>query len=168
MNTLIPMQRGALACALAAALAMTSSLAIAQTTAPAVSAATLAKYDVNKNGTLDATEIAAMNADEAKAAALAGGVVHMNPFEVVDQTDNSFITSSVGTGGRLVLDLKDVPAAYFTINRAMIDALGITDINEAATWAPGQSFDAGGSLGNADGQQATFTQRGITNILTPN
>src|SRR4051812_48140829 len=55
----------------------------------------------------------------------------MNPFEVVEAKDSSFTTSSVGTGGRLVLDLKDVPASYVVINRAFIDALGITDMNEA-------------------------------------
>ncbi len=162
------MQRSVLAGALAAALAMTPSLATAQSTANAADMATIAKYDANKNGVLDASELAAKSADEAKAAALAGGVVHMNPFEVVDQTDNSFVSSSVGTGGRLVLDLKDVPAAYFTINRAMIEALGITDVNEAATWAPGQSFDPGQGLGNTDGQYGRFQQRGFTQLLTPN
>src|SRR5262245_16834134 len=62
------------------------------------------------------------------AAAGSSAAITMNPFEVTEQKDNSFVTNSVGTGGRLVLDLKDVPAAYYSINRAMIEALGITDI----------------------------------------
>ena len=95
-------------------------------------------------------------------------VVRLNPFEVSDQTDDSFTTSSVGTGGRLVLELKDVPAQYSVINRAFIDALGITDITEAASWAPGQSFDSSNNLGSADGQNVRFQQRGLTQINSSN
>lgn len=93
-----------------------------------------------------------------------------NPFEVVDQRDDSFSTNSVGTGGRLVLDLKDLPAMYAVINGQFIKAVGITDLNEAASWVPGQSFDTGSvlTLGNTDGQQGRFLQRGLTQVTTPN
>jgi hypothetical protein len=102
------------------------------------------------------------------AASASGDVVRLNPFEVSDQTDDSFTTSSIGTGGRLVLDLKDVPAQYSVINRAFIDALGIIDITEAASWAPGQSFDSSNNLGNFDGQNVRFQQRGLTQINSAN
>ncbi len=94
--------------------------------------------------------------------------VRLNPFEVSEAVDDSFNTSTVGTGGRMVLELKDVPAQYSVINRAFIDALGITDINEAASWAPGQSFNPTNGLGDSDGQYGRFQQRGLTQLTTPN
>jgi len=102
------------------------------------------------------------------AAASASETIRLTPFEVSEAVDDSFNTSTVGTGGRLVLDLKDVPAQYSVINRAFIDALGITDINEAAGWAPGQSFNEGNTLGDTDGQYGRFQQRGFTQLTTPN
>ena len=102
------------------------------------------------------------------AAASTAETVKLNPFDVTEAVDDSFNTSTVGTGGRMVLDLKDVPAQYSVINRAFIDALGITDINEAASWAPGQSFNPGNGLGDSDGQFGRFQQRGLTQLTTPN
>ena len=102
------------------------------------------------------------------AAATAAETIRLTPFEVSEAVDDSFNTSTVGTGGRLVLDLKEVPAQYSVINRAFIDALGITDINEAAGWAPGQSFNEGNTLGDTDGQYGRFQQRGFTQLTTPN
>ena len=102
------------------------------------------------------------------AAASASETIRLTPFEVSEAVDDSFNTSTVGTGGRLVLDLKDVPAQYSVINRAFIDALGITDLNEAAGWAPGQSFNEGNTLGDTDGQYGRFQQRGFTQLTTPN
>ena len=107
-------------------------------------------------------------ASTAASTSASSDVVKLNPFEVSDQADDSFTTSSVGTGGRLVLDLKDVPAQYSVINRAFIDALGIIDITEAASWAPGQSFDSSNNLGNFDGQNVRFQQRGLTQINSAN
>jgi hypothetical protein len=93
-------------------------------------------------------------------------VVRLNPFEVSEAVDDSFSTQSVGTGGRLVIDMKDMPAQYSVINRAFIDALGITDLEEAASWAPGQSFNAGNTLGSSVGTYASIQQRGQTTLLT--
>jgi outer membrane receptor for ferric coprogen and ferric-rhodotorulic acid len=72
--------------------------------------------------------------------AAAGEVVRLNPFEVTEERDGSFQSNAVGSGSRLKLELKDVPAAYSVINREFIDALGIADLREAATWATGQTF----------------------------
>jgi hypothetical protein len=75
------------------ALASLDSLS-AQTPRPAVpNALDLAKYDRNKNGTLEADELAALQADEAKLArsvvaapqsTIVGPVVTMSPFEVAE------------------------------------------------------------------------------------
>ena len=116
---------------------------------------------------LSSAQVAPAPSASASASA-SSDVVRLNPFEVSDQTDDSFTTSSVGTGGRLVLDLKDVPAQYSVINRAFLDALGIIDITEAASWAPGQSFDSSNNLGNFDGQNVRFQQRGQTQINSAN
>ncbi len=99
-------------------------------------------------------------------AAAAVEVVKLNPFEVTEAADDSFSTMSVGTGGRLVIDMKDMPAQYSVINRAFIDALGITNLEEAASWAPGQSFHAGNTRGSSVGTFASFQQRGQTTLLT--
>jgi hypothetical protein len=107
-------------------------------------------------------------ASPSAAATVTGPTIRLNPFEVSEAVDDSFNTNTVGTGGRLVLDLKDVPAQYAVINRAFIDALGITDINEAAGWAAGQSFNEGNTLGDTDGQFGRFQQRGFTQLTTPN
>jgi hypothetical protein len=115
------------------------------------------------------TTLPAQNAAAPSAAASApADTVRLNPFEVSEAVDDSFNTSTVGTGGRMVLDLKDVPAQYSVINRAFIDALGIIDINEAASWAPGQSFNPSNGLGDSDGQYGRFQQRGLTQLTTPN
>lgn len=92
--------------------------------------------------------------------------VRLNPFEVSEAVDDSFSTQSVGTGGRLVIDMKDMPAQYSVINRAFIDALGITNLEEAASWAPGQSFSPENGLGSSVGTFARFQQRGQTTLLS--
>ena len=91
-------------------------------------------------------------AASAASPAMQGETVRLSPFQVTEKTDDSFNTTTVGTGGRLALDLKDAPASYSIINREFIDAISITDMNEAATWASGQS-----------GQ---FQQRGVTQATT--
>jgi len=95
------------------------------------------------------------------AAVTDSNTVVLSPFEVTAEQDESFTTNSVGTGSRLKLDLKDVPAAYSVINRQFIDALGINDLTEAATWAPGQTFFYNTNGGMAIfGEQGTYTSRG--------
>jgi len=67
-------------------------------------------------------------------------VFRLSPFEVVTDTDTGFRSANAGMGSRLALDLKDTPVPYSVINRALIDALGITDLREAASWATGQTW----------------------------
>jgi len=61
-------------------------------------------------------------------------VVKMSPFVVNTDKDTGFAVTSALAGGRLATDLKDTPIAYSVINRDLIDALNITDLNQAANW----------------------------------
>src|SRR4051812_18615645 len=54
--------------------------------------------------------------------------VMLSPFEVSTERDTGFVASSALAGGRLNLELKDVPAAYSVITRDFIDAIGITNL----------------------------------------
>ena len=103
---------------------------------PSVSAATLAKYDKNANGLIDLDEQAKIDAD----AKVAGDVVKLNPFEVTSDADRGFQSGSVGTTARMKVNLAETPVSYSIINREFIDALGLTDMGDAAAWATNQTF----------------------------
>src|SRR5688572_30825370 len=63
--------------------------------ASSVSAADLTKYDTNRNGVLDATELAARAADLAKEEAIV-----LTPFEVSTDKDRGYFGGSTLAGGR--------------------------------------------------------------------
>jgi hypothetical protein len=104
----------------------------------------------------------AQTASQPSAAASSDEVVRLNPFEVTSESDKGFQSGSVGTTARMKVDLADTPVSYSIINREFIDALGITDMGEAAAWATNQSWlvtDNGG-MSNNSAQQ--YYQRGQT------
>ena len=68
--------------------------------------------------------------------------VEMSPFVVNTDKDNGFAALSAGTATRLSLDMREVPVPYSVMTREFIDALGITDAQEAASWAPNASAPA--------------------------
>ncbi|PTY04204.1 hypothetical protein DB347_20105 [Opitutaceae bacterium EW11] len=82
--------------------------------------------------------------------------VELSPFVVRTDKDTGFIAASAQAGGRLATDLKDTPVSYSVINRELIDALGITDLTQAAEWTT-NSFRFPDGAGGGD----TF------NITTP-
>lgn len=153
--------RGQPTMAILAGTALFLCAASAQTTssesaapAPAVSAAQRARYDANGNGVLDPAELSALRADEAKAASAAvvrtdaspDDTVTLSPFEVRTEKDDGFSAANAGTATRLALEMKDVPAPYSVMTRELIDALGITNIQEATTWSTN-----GGSIVDGNG-----------------
>jgi secreted protein with Ig-like and vWFA domain len=85
-------------------------------------------------------------------------VVQLMPFNVSADPAGAFQANAVGTGARVATEIKDSTAAYSATNRAFIDALGIADISEAATWVAGQSFQ---TTQLADSNQQ-FQTRGLT------
>lgn len=114
--------------------------AFAQTPAP-VSPQQLAKYDANKNGVLDAAELAALQRDEATATKVVPGnapttdVIQLSPFEVNTEKDDGFLATNAGTATKLGLDMRDMSAPYSVMTREFIDALGITNLQEAIVWS---------------------------------
>jgi len=87
-------------------------------------------------------------------------VIRLNPFEVTESQDDSFRAMSVGSGSRLRLELKDTPVAYSVVNREFIDALGIVDLAEAATWTTGQTFYQTDNGGDGFGRPSQYFSRG--------
>ena len=65
--------------------------------------------------------------------------IKLSPFTVNTDKDDGFAAANAGTATRLALDMKDVPAAYSVMTREFIDALGITNVQDAASWAPNGS-----------------------------
>src|SRR5476649_2353360 len=88
---------------------MFPALSLAQQ-APAPSPAILAKYDKNHNGVLDPDEIAAMQADQAKAAAKADQPIAMSPFEVVTDTKGYYAANTM-SGTRFNAKLDDLASS---------------------------------------------------------
>lgn len=91
--------------------------------------------------------------------------VVLSPFEVNAQQDHGFVAATSLAGGRLATDLKDTPVAYSVITRDFIDALGITDLTEAADWSTGQmKFADGAGGGDTYNITAPINIRGVGNV----
>ncbi|PTX92344.1 hypothetical protein [Opitutus sp. ER46] len=83
----------------------------------------------------NAAVAATPTATTAKAAAAGDDVIALSPFEVTSDKDDGFVATSMGTGGRLNLDMKDVAAPFSSMTRDFMDALNITNLVEATQWS---------------------------------
>jgi hypothetical protein len=123
---------------LATGLALSLSLsAVAQAVSPPTDAQTLARYDKNKNGRLDADELAAKQADDAKAAAAVstdpstsgGEVVEMSPFQV--SSDNKgYYASNTMSGTRINSKLEDLGASISVVTKQQMQDFAVLDLND--------------------------------------
>ncbi|MES1166639.1 MAG: TonB-dependent receptor plug domain-containing protein, partial [Pseudomonadota bacterium] len=101
-------------------------------------AATLAKYDKNHNGKLDPDEIAAMQADQAKAAqtpvtnaaAAPGKVVTLNPFEVDASKDIGYYAENTLAGSRLNTNVGDLASSITVVTKQQLEDTGALNIND--------------------------------------
>ena len=143
------------------AIALTS-VAWAQSAPPSATPSELAKYDSNKNGVLDPSELAVMQADRQKAANVpvasprAGGpeaeseTVQLTPFEVRENDTKGYYASNAMSGTRLNTKLEDLAGSVSVITKQqLVDtaAIDINDIfsNELGTEGIKQYYDIGAS-----------------------
>src|SRR6476620_11285821 len=113
----LPSLRRRLLCAQASLMVFAGSLAWAQVKTP--DAATLAKYDKNHNGRLDADEVATMEADQRDAANTPtekSDVVLLSPFEVVTDTKGYYSANSM-SGTRFNSKLEDLASSITVVTK---------------------------------------------------
>jgi len=115
-----------------------------QATNAAPDAATLAKYDKNKNGRLDPAEIAAKEADEMKA----GETITLTPFEVNTSKDVGYAAGNTLSGGRIDTPLAITPGSISVITKEFMDDFNITNMNDAGSWSIG--VDLGTAVPNSN------------------
>lgn len=108
-------------------------------TAPAPTAADLAKYDLNKNGVLDADEQTKREAD------LKSDTILLNPFEVNTNRDRGYAAGNTLSGSRADAPLAITPASISVMTKEFMDDFAITDMNEAAAWTIGMDPPTGGA-----------------------
>jgi hypothetical protein len=94
-------------------------------------AATLARYDTNKNGRLDADEVAALEADERRGVkttpAAEDETITLTPFEVSASSDVGYQATETLAGTRIRTDLRDVGSAISVITKEFLQDIGATD-----------------------------------------
>lgn len=88
----------------------------------------------------------------------------LSPFTVSTERDTGFVAASSLAGGRLAGELRDTPVAYSVITRDFIDAVGLDNVSDAATWTP-NTVEAVSGLGGGKGEDifnapGTFNVRG--------
>jgi outer membrane receptor protein involved in Fe transport len=121
-------------------LVFTASIGFAQT-AP-TDALTLARWDANKNGRLDADEIAAMKAARQKipveATNHADGepALQMSPFEVVSENTGYQATNTM-SGTRLNSKLEDLGAAISVVTKEQMADFALLDMNDIFNYEAG-------------------------------
>lgn len=101
--------------------------------------------------------------EAAKTAPLSEAAVTLSPFEVNTSRDTGFASASSLAGGRLALDLRDTPASYSVINRELIDALNLTDLQSAAEWSVSSTLNVDNGQQNFFASPINYTVRGTGN-----
>jgi DeoR/GlpR family transcriptional regulator of sugar metabolism/outer membrane receptor for ferric coprogen and ferric-rhodotorulic acid len=137
----------------------------------------LVKYDRNGNGRLDAEELSAKQADEARAAVAvrpetSGEVVTMSPFEVVGD-NRGYYGANTMSGTRINSKIEDLGSSISVVTKEQMADFAMLDINdifayEASTEGSGnytdfafnQSFQPSDNL--ADNPNTANRVRGLT------
>ncbi len=135
-----PPRLGTVAALLFATAHVVSAQVSPATARPTADAATLAQYDKNKNGTLDATEQAALDADMKRAASSAANasssaakpteeVIALSPFEVVSDTKGYYAANTM-SGTRFNSKLEDLASSITVMTKEQMSDFGMLDIND--------------------------------------
>jgi outer membrane receptor protein involved in Fe transport len=111
--------------------------------AAATDPATLAKYDLNRNGVLDPSEVAAKDADDAQAAqtpvattpagtpgASGAAVVQMSPFTVETDDESGYYASNTLSGTRLNSKIEDLASSITVVTKQQMQDMAALDIND--------------------------------------
>lgn len=132
------------------ALGLASALAVSGRAqiAPArnVDAATLARYDTNRNGVLDAAEQSVLDADLRRSANApritpageprpAEEIVTLSPFEVSTDT-KGYYASNTMSGTRFNSKLEDLASSITVMSKEQMADFGMLDINDAFLYLP--------------------------------
>jgi hypothetical protein len=105
--------------------------------APAPDAATLARYDTNRNGRLDPDELRAMEADMRRATAAsetADETVQLSPFQVVADTRGYYAANTM-SGTRLNTKLEDLASSITVMTKEQMSDFALLDINDVFLYA---------------------------------
>ena len=106
----------------------------------------IAKYDKNRNGRLEADELAAFEADEARAAgratatgkaSAADPIVVMSPFEVDTSTQRGYYGANTMSGTRLNSKIEDLASSIAVVTKEQMQDLAMLDINDIFAHAAG-------------------------------
>jgi len=107
--------------------------------APSTDAATLARYDTNKNGRIDPDEMRAMEAELKKPAPVAANAtgdetVVLSPFEVTADT-RGYQAANTMSGTRLNTKLEDLASAISVVTKEQMSDFAMLDINDIFLYA---------------------------------
>jgi hypothetical protein len=160
---------------------------------PAVTAADLARYDLDRNGRLDAGERAAMEADRARAvasvrtaqgdaapSAAADGPLQLSPFEVSEATTGYYAATTL-SGTRLNSRIEDLASSISVVTKQQMADFAMLDINDIFLYETGTegtgnytafAVDRGGNVSDQlqDNPQGANRIRGLgaANIAVDN
>ena len=88
--------------------------------------------------------------------------VKLSPFEVNTSRDQGFVAASSLDGGRLASDLAETPVAYSVQTREFLDALNLSDLNEAINWTVSATTTPDDGGGQLFGGTGSSTIRGVS------
>ncbi len=124
---------------IAGAILWFANISFAQVLAP--DAATLAKYDRNKNGRLDPEEIAARDAAEARkipveTAAASEEPIVISPFEVRSE-GRGYYSSNTMSGTRLNSKVEDLASSVTVVTKEQMSDFALLDVNDVFLYEAG-------------------------------
>ncbi|MES2696280.1 MAG: TonB-dependent receptor plug domain-containing protein [Verrucomicrobiota bacterium] len=122
---------------------------LAQTaTSSAPDAATLARYDTNRNGLLDPAELSTLQADQARArqavvtsasestSSTSSEVTTLNPFEVVEN-NRGYYGANTMAGTRLNSRIEDLASSITVVTKQQMADFAMLDINDIFAYEAG-------------------------------
>ena len=124
-----------------------------------------------------AVPASAVKTDAIAATSVPKEIVELSPFVVNTDKDNGFSATNAGTATKLGLDMKDMAAPYSVMTGEFLEALGITNVQDAVLWSTNGSpvldgqgadqfnvpvmYNVRGALQNVGQQRNFFTTASI-------